>query len=204
MATIKNFPSLLDLIERVIAGDEAAQDDLMSRYADELLRFINHFLFTCGCPNSRVDSLEVANWTWFKALDPEKLKILRDPGSFRAWLYAVARNFAIAHLRICVRHRPVAIDDVYLSGRQDGVLVSTKEQLEQNVLVQEILEIAKGLNSNLHWILILTLSGHPDVEIAEFLGIRTAYVRTIRSRGLIQIRAILRERENQRRQDETG
>jgi len=202
VATI-DFPTLANLIKGAIAGDEAAQRDLMSLFADELLRFIIHFLSTHGCANAQVDSLEVANWTWFKATDPKTLENLKDPGKFRSWLYTVAKHCAIAHLRTCVRHRPPDIEDLYPSGIPDGALVTTDEQLKQDELVEEILEIAKGLDSNLHWILTLQLSDTPDVKIAEFLTISRENVRTIRRRGLIQIRAILREREN-RRKNEAG
>lgn len=194
MALFGNFPSLTELITNVIAGDEDAQWTLFDLYESQISRYIRHQLETNRCVQPQQDSLDVANWVWFKALDPDNLKSLKNPDAFPAWLYAIAKNDLIAHLRQCTKNPPVELEDPD-SPEPVGHIRTSEEIVEASERIQQILIRAKSVDKRLHNILVLQLIGFTDQEIGERLGISSNNVRTIRSRKLLKLKAILNERK---------
>ena len=79
------------LIERILDGDESAFSELVGKN----LRSVYNFLFTLTSDQSALDDLTqitfIKVWKNFKKYDPRK--------SFKTWLFTIAKNTAIDHLK---------------------------------------------------------------------------------------------------------
>jgi RNA polymerase sigma factor (sigma-70 family) len=138
------------------------------------------------------DSLEITNWVLYKSLDPERLKSLKNPEVFLSWVYAIAKNDLIAHLRQCTKNLPINLEEQD-SSLPSGRIRNSSEIVEASEGIQQILIRAKSVDSRLPHILDLELQGFSDQEIGERLRITPQNVRTIRSRGLLKIKSMLNE-----------
>jgi RNA polymerase sigma-70 factor, ECF subfamily len=94
------FPSDDDLAGRIQAHDEAAFELLFERYGEALIRHLsgmNH----CG-PAAEETAQDLVQETflrvWTHAVQWNR------QGSFKAWLYRIATNLALNHLRSLRRH----------------------------------------------------------------------------------------------------
>lgn len=79
------------LVLKCRRGDSTAWRELVSRYERRLLYFIRRIV-----GNER-DAWDLLQQTWLAALNA--LAGLDDPKLLRTWLYRIARNLAISHLR---------------------------------------------------------------------------------------------------------
>ena len=192
MAQFGNVPSLTELISRVIGKDEEAQWTLFHLFESQIYGYIRHQFEINRCVNPPQDSLDVANEVLFKALDRQKLKNLKNPAAFPGWLHTIAKRDVIAHLKQCTRNPPVELKD-QASFERVGQIRTSEDILEASERIQKILIRAKSLDKRLYNILVLQLQGVSDEEIAERLGIAPNNVRTIRSRKLLKLRALLKE-----------
>jgi RNA polymerase sigma-70 factor (ECF subfamily) len=77
------------LVVRCQAGDEAAFEELMERYAPRLRYFLRKVV---GDPAE-----DVLQEVWLDVF--RGLPRLADPQAFRAWIYRIARDRAFGHLR---------------------------------------------------------------------------------------------------------
>lgn len=188
MTQFGKFPSLTELIRSVIAEDEEAQWTLLDLCESHICPYIRHQLEINRCVNPPQDSRAVANWVCYKASDPKNLKKLEEPEAFFGWLYKMTRREAIAHLKECTKNQHVELKDC-----DPQAVVSSSEMIEASEQIQQILIRAKTVDKRLYNILVLQLQGFTDQEIAESMGISENNVRTIRSRKLLKLRAILNE-----------
>jgi RNA polymerase sigma-70 factor, ECF subfamily len=120
-------PTDQELIERVRIRDEAAFELLSDRYREAVRR---HLLRTVRDPDAAQDLLqEVLLRVWTRADQWD------GRGSFRAWLFRVATNLALNHLRTVRRRRqqplelppdrPVLDDEERDEGRVPAWMVDT-------------------------------------------------------------------------------
>ena len=188
MTQFGKFPSLTELIRSVIAEDEEAQWTLLDLCESHIYPYIRHQLEINRCVNPPQDSRDIANWVCYKASDPKNLKKLEKPEAFFGWLYKMAKREVIAHLKKCTKNPHVELKDC------DPLAVTSSEQMiEASDQIQQILIRAKTVDKRLYDILVLQLQGFTDQEIAERMGISENNVRTIRSRKLLKLRAILKD-----------
>ena len=95
------------LIERSLAGDLGAFDELMARYQGLV------FKVAMTCARDRDEALDISQNAFLKAY--ERLASLRDAGSFKYWVARIAHregiNWALSRRAggrpppLCVRHR---------------------------------------------------------------------------------------------------
>lgn len=194
MAELGNPPSLTDLIDRASAGDSAAQWTLFNLYESKIYGYIKHQLQVNRCVQPQVDYLDVANSVWAKALDPKNLQSLKSADAFPAWLFRIATNESITHLRQCTKNPPAELDE-HDSYESLARFRTSEEIIEASERIQQILIRAKSLNRRLYKILVLTLAGYRDEEIGKRLEISPNNVRVTRRRGLIKIKAMMNERK---------
>lgn len=95
---------LLALLERVTAGEPAAQSELLQRYNRRVTGFVRAII-------RQPDAIEdVAQMVFIKMF--RRLGRLRDPAVFESWLFTLARNTSLDFIRRrnC-RPSTIAIDD---------------------------------------------------------------------------------------------
>lgn len=87
----RSLPGPEEAVLRFLAGDREAFSDIVRQWEGRVYNLALRFL------GNREDAQDVAQETFLSAF--RSLKSLRDPGSFRTWLYRVALNHCRARLR---------------------------------------------------------------------------------------------------------
>ena len=79
------------IVERYLAGDMTAFDELMIRYERQIYRVCYRFV------NNRDDAMDLAQEVFIKAF--EHLANFRRESSMKTWLYRIAMNHCINHVK---------------------------------------------------------------------------------------------------------
>ena len=85
------------LVERVVAGDAEAFEALFARYREAVGRHIRRMVRHGGAADDLVQEAFLRVWTRAEQWDGR--------GSFRGWLFRIATNLALNHLRSVRRRR---------------------------------------------------------------------------------------------------
>src|SRR5436190_20056696 len=79
------------IVERYLAGDMTAFDELMIRYERQIYRVCYRFV------DNRDDAMDLAQEVFIKAF--EHLGTFRRESSLKTWLYRIAMNHCINHVK---------------------------------------------------------------------------------------------------------
>lgn len=79
------------LVERYLAGDMAAFDEIMIRYERQIYRVCYRFV------ENRDDAMDLAQDVFIKAF--QHLATFRRESSLKTWLYRIAMNHCINHVK---------------------------------------------------------------------------------------------------------
>ena len=180
-----------ELVERYRAGDKNAWNILCKRYSKKLFEFFKRRV------GNYEDAKDLAQDTLIEAM--VNLSQLRNPESFRGWLYEIARGILAKYFRDRHKwgiHEP--IDDGVLETR--APYAAPRDQQPDNlVIAQEHLEIVRSLVDQLpeseRKVLRLKLDD-PDMTlkaIAEALGISVSTVKVRKHRATKKLQKWLTE-----------
>ena len=171
-------------IARLRKGDPDAITELIGRYQHRLYRFLVRMV---GDPATAEDLFQQ---TWIRLM--EKIGSYDARRSFEAWLFAIARNLAIDHLR---RRRGISLDEPDDSGSApvDRLSASGQDALTQLLDFERgaLLAAAIGELPAIHRE-VLTLRFEEDMkleQIAEVAGVPLATVKSRLHRALESLRA---------------
>src|SRR5215470_3233765 len=89
--TLGNSDADSELVERYLAGDMTAFDELMVRYERQIYRVCYRFV------DNREDAMDLAQEVFVKAF--EHLPSFRRESSMKTWLYRIAMNHCINHVK---------------------------------------------------------------------------------------------------------
>jgi RNA polymerase sigma factor (sigma-70 family) len=103
------------LVLQLRRGKTEAFADLVALWERRLFYYIRRLV-----PGEE-DAWDVLQETWIKA--HARLRQLRDSAAFPAWIYAVARNCAVSHLRSQERHELLREDERYQTAQDESVEV---------------------------------------------------------------------------------
>jgi RNA polymerase sigma-70 factor, ECF subfamily len=165
------------LYARVKRGDLPAFDELYARYASRLFGFLRPQLPT------RADAEDVFHESLLATL--ESPEVAFDRGSFRTWLYRIARNRVINRLRSYARSETALCRLVPL----EEAPATADERVAQGQLLRALDGAVARLPSPLSDIYHLRSSGLSYEEMALVLGIPLG---TLKSR-MNQMVHVLRE-----------
>lgn len=172
------------LLASVAHGDASAFEQLYERHRRPLFTFLLRFL---GDRRLAEDLLQEA----FLRVYRERGRY-RPTARFRTWLYTIARNLALDHLR---RRGQVAEIPDQLPAVPDpspGPL----EQIEAKDLVIRLeVAISKLPHSQREVLLLSRFAGLGHQEIAQIVGATPASVRVALHRALRALRALLASKE---------
>jgi len=176
------------LVRAARDGDRAAFGRLYDRYA----RMV-HGVLLAKVPFQEVNDL--VQDVFLTAL--RRLRTLRDPESFGAWLAAIARNRASDYHRHSLPEDPLGEDN--MSTLQLGIGDGGDED---PTLATKILDVIKRLPDAYRETLILRLvEGMTGPEIAARTQMTPGSVRVNLHRGMQQLRAKLSPSKHQSRQE---
>ena len=109
-----------DLVERYLAGDMTAFDELMIRYERQIYRLCYRFV------ESRDDAMDLAQDVFTKAF--EHLGSFRRESSLKTWLYRIAVNHCINHVK---KHSQEFVEVTETTGSVHASVHSQLEDREQ-------------------------------------------------------------------------
>jgi RNA polymerase sigma-70 factor (ECF subfamily) len=118
--TLENSDADAQLVDRYLAGDMAAFDELMIRYERQIYRLCYRFV------ENRDDALDLAQEVFIKAF--EHLGTFRRESSLKTWLYRIAINHCINHVR---KHSQEFVEVSEWTGSTNASVQSQLEEREQ-------------------------------------------------------------------------
>jgi RNA polymerase sigma-70 factor (ECF subfamily) len=158
-------------------GDAASGDELLRRYFEPLCRFFRSKL------DEDVDDL--IQRTLLACL--EQRERFRGEGSFRSYLFAIARNHLYMHLR--KRYQGPALEDMSMSSLAD-LGTSPTSRIARNAQADLLLRAMDRLPLDYRIALELTYwEGMNGPEVATVLGINSNTVRSRLARARDALRA---------------
>jgi RNA polymerase sigma-70 factor, ECF subfamily len=172
-------------------GDLDALSALVTRYQNRLYRFLLRLV------RQPAEAEDLFQQTWLRVA--ERIRQYDARRSFEAWLFTLARNLAIDHLR---RVRPKSLDEP-IPGDARGETAADKLESRERPVMEGILEreragrLARALETlPIVYREVLTLRFEEEMkleEIAEVVGTPLSTVKSRLRRSLEQIRDRLEE-----------
>lgn len=161
-------------IARVTHGDPDAFHALVLRFRHRLYRYLVRLV------HDRSIADDLFQQTWVQVA--ERIRQFDSARSFEPWLFRIARNLAIDHLR---RRRPDSLDDpgdagepraASLESRDDGALEALLTR-ERATFVSDALAALPVIYRD-----VLTLRFEADMKLDEIAGVMTSPLSTVKSR----------------------
>src|SRR6266498_245541 len=172
---------------RLVAGRDAALNDLMERHAEKLF----HYLFRSL--QDEADAADLAQETFVRVYQNRAKFDARQ--KFSTWLYAIASNLVRDRFRWRSRHRQVSLDAENEATGNDfrellsGHEPSPSESLQAEERAEAVRRAVAALPEELRLPLILTeYEGRSQAEIGEILGCTPKAVETRLYRARQQLR----------------
>jgi len=171
------------LVERAQQGDGGAFGELYEQFSPEIYRYLLRHL------DGRREAAEDLTEEVF-------LKVLERLGSyqfrglpFSAWLYRIARNHMIDHLRARPKQPVGSLDAVPEIPERQAELV-----LDRSLDRQELTYALLRLTSDQRQVVAHRfLDGYSTAETATMMGKTEDAVKKLQARGLMQLRRILEQ-----------
>jgi RNA polymerase sigma-70 factor (ECF subfamily) len=155
--TFGNSDADAALVERYLAGDMTAFDELMIRYERQIYRVCYRFV------ENRDDAMDLAQEVFIKAF--EHLGTFRRESSLKTWLYRIAMNHCINHVKKHSQEFVEVADTIHSAG------ASVHSQLEDREQREHFRQLVKQLPPKQKAILELRINEHLSYdEIARISG----------------------------------
>jgi len=158
------------LVEAVLAGDPSAYRGLVERYQRRV------YALVCGMVRDKEDARDITQEAFVKAYN--NLNRFRLESSFYTWLYRIAMNLSIDHIRKFKKRRHSEFDEGIASYGADGELHSghdlgnASRELERKQLHGKILDALDKLSPDHKQIILLReVEGFSYKEIADALEV---------------------------------
>jgi RNA polymerase sigma-70 factor (ECF subfamily) len=146
-----------ELVERYLAGDMTAFDELMIRYERQIYRVCYRFV------DRRDDAMDLTQEVFIKAF--EHLGNFRRESSLKTWLYRIATNHCINHVK---KHSQEFVEVTEAVG---SVRASVQSQLEDREQREHFRRLVKQLPPKQKAILELRINEQLSYEeIAKISG----------------------------------
>jgi RNA polymerase sigma-70 factor, ECF subfamily len=179
-------------VAQVRRGNLDALSQLMARYQNRLFRYLLRLV------RDPAEAEDLFQQTWLRVA--EKIESFDPRRNFDAWLFTVARNLALDHLR---RIRPQSLDEP--AGTEPGSETGVDRLLSREMLpLDRILEIERSgqLASALQELPVsyrevISLRFEEEMKIEEIAQVLAAPLSTVKSRlrrSLEQLRLSLEAR----------
>jgi RNA polymerase sigma-70 factor (ECF subfamily) len=179
-------------VARLRRGDLNALSELIARYQNRLYRYMLRIV------RQPAEAEDLFQQTWLKVV--EKIRSFDASRNFDAWLFTLARNLAIDHLR---RIRPQSLDEP-LADSEYGDTVADRIPSRDHVAFDCVLaaerrtqigEAMAALPVTYREVLTLRFEdGMKIKEIAQVTGMPVSTVKTRLRRALEQLRYALEAR----------
>src|SRR5438128_9808148 len=175
---------------RLVAGGDAALNDLMERHAEKLFHYL------CRSLQDESDAADLAQETFVKVYHNRAKFDARQ--KFSTWLYAIASNLVRDRFRWRSRHPQVSLDaEIEATGNDfrlslSGHGPSPSDSLQAEERAEAVRRAVAALPDELRLPIILAeYEGRSQAEIGEILGCTAKAVETRIYRARQQLRVSL-------------
>lgn len=156
-------PTLAKIVLRAQKGDESAFGEIIDHTQDRLFRFC---VYLCGNPQLAQD---ISQDVYIKII--EKIKSVTDPDHFQTWMFSMARNLFIDHVRSPRNKEYTPVEELTKSlviGGEDDKNFSMQVQYALGKLDPEERMV----------LLLVDLEGHSYDEAGKVMGVSEDAVRS--------------------------
>ncbi len=171
----------LRLVERYIAGDVDAVEDLVVKYQKQIYAVLYRMT------GNTEDAKDLAQTAFIKAM--EGVKGFRRESSFKTWLYQIAIHAGLDHLK---RNRRQEVElEESLVGHHSGTLLNIIEE-ERRVAIKE--GLAKLPERQRLAVILRAYEGLSCAETARVMGCTEGAVKAHYHNAVKKLREILKGR----------
>jgi RNA polymerase sigma-70 factor, ECF subfamily len=171
------------LVERAQQNDQEAFAELYEKYFDKIYRYI---VFKIG------DKFEAEDMT-----QQVFLKVLRSIRSFKwqeapfsAWLYRIAHNQIVDHLRQHTRRPTSQLEEAVTDCKQTET--SPQQLIETRLDMEELVTAAKKLTPAQNEVIALRFSSDlPIAEVARLMGKSQGAIKALQHSAILALRRIM-------------
>lgn len=170
----------ISLIQRYLDGEEAAAEELVFRYQKQLYAYLYRMT------RDMEDAKDLTQKTFMKALG--SLSGFRGEASFKTWLYQIAHNTGISHLKQERRENVEMEDDTVV--HQENILGGLIEQERREQIKQGL----AGLPERQRMAVVLrAYEGLSCEETAQVMGCSEGAVKAHYHLGVKKLRHYMEE-----------
>jgi RNA polymerase sigma-70 factor (ECF subfamily) len=157
------------LVVRAQGRDHAAFQQLVMQYERRVLYYVHRFL------GPQIESADILQEIWMTVF--LKINRLSAPEAFRVWLYKIAHDISINHLRRSRKHPKTSLTDDVATDLTDENDWNELELLEHAELVHGALEQLSLPHRE-----VLTLRFLENLDLAEIATVAGCSLGTVKSR----------------------
>ncbi len=162
-----------DTIELAAAGDLQAFERVVNHYSAAIVRYVRNMVGDQHAAEDVAQRVFLNLYRSFEQFDKTR-------GSFNAWIYRIARNAALNHLRDSRQHQELTTEMDHHSSSHDCP-AQTAELREQFALLDDAVHRLPEAQRSA-WVLA-ELEGLTQAEIAEIEGVPEGTVKSRISRA---------------------
>jgi RNA polymerase sigma-70 factor (ECF subfamily) len=171
-----------ELVERYLGGDTAAFDEIMVRYERQIYRICYRFV------DNREDAMDLAQEVFIKAF--EHLATFRRESSLKTWLYRIAMNHCINHVK---KHSQEFVEVTEYTG---SVHSRVQDQLEEREQREHFRRLVKLLPPKQKAILEMRINEQLSYEeIAKISGRSISTIKASVFFALEKLRKLVKDPE---------
>lgn len=168
------------LVERYIAGDGESLEELVMKYQKQIYALVYRMT------NDIEESKDLTQKTFVKAMNG--IRDFRKEASFKTWLYQIAINTSLNHLR--QRRAEVEVEESIV-GNQAGVLSVMIENEQKNLIKKGLNELPERQRLAL---VLRAYEGLSTCDTAQVMGCSEGTVKALYHNGVKRLREILKEK----------
>lgn len=179
-------------VERVQSGDVAAFDFLVSKYRERL------FSIVYNLTSNREDAADLTQESFIKAF--RSIKRFQGKSSFFTWLYRIAVNTSLSHLKRNRYRRFFSLENINDEASSSEIVeaLSVKTRTEKGAMISELQErlndaLQKLSPKHRTVVVLFEIEGLSHQEISEIMGCSVGTVRSRLHYAKQQLQAYLQD-----------
>jgi len=173
-------PEEESLVRRAQQQDQQAFAQLYEEHFDKIYRYVALRI------GDRAEAEDITQQVFLKAL--RSISSFRWKGTpFSAWLFRIAHNQMVDHLRKKTKQATVPIDESAISSSNDPQLL-----IEQKLNIEQLISATKRLTEAQREVISLRFAGElPITQVAKIMGKSEGAVKALQHSAIVALRKVL-------------